>query len=614
MPHKPRRSLVLSVALGLATLCASAAAQDVEFSQETVLRLKDADGGLRLDETTSVRVRFVSERAARDGTFPVIDPYYAPLTELEARWNGKKIDGDQIGTVTPQSGDVFLAPGAVRVIRAPSVPKPGDRLEYRARRSYRDPAYAPVLRVPNISRVARFEVTVEHPDDVAVTFEVVSPRGQGTQSVARPGAGRTVLVIENVDRADALPLFAPDAAAEVLVHATRDGVDLLSTTPAGFAAWYRGLSAHARPDTLSPTLAAVAATLARETPRETVAAVHDYVRSSVRYLADARDAGAIVPRAPDVVVAQGYGDCKDRAFLASALAGHLGIDVDVVLLATAPVADFDAAHVSLYDHAIAAWDGPDGQTVYFDPTHRHVPFGSLPEGDVSARALRVSAAGGRRVVVPAPEGGPLLDVAVRAALDRPAEGEAEVTVRGEAFAAVRQALDGGRAVDLENVMSALASASLVKIELSRFEVVEAGADSARLTARADLSEFVIASPTKRYLPQTPFRAVSPEAPGRAGDGLSVWTDGRPDVRLVLDLDPGTLAAAPDSVSMGDPAVAAFSAQLTPADGRVRVAYRFRQQARRFDGAARDAYLALATAYLDARREMFVFRPADAETP
>ncbi len=604
--------LVAGTALYFAT---PAGAQDVRYEQTTTLALKGGSGsGYRLDEKTEVEIAFISERSTRNRAVSVLNASYAPLTSFHGWWNGERIAREFIQERTPQLADVFMSPGEVREMVAPETPKPGDVLSYRYERSFGDLGYAPVLTVPDLSRVEAFAVIVEHPVELVVSFDVFAPRGEVPYEVERE-RGKTTLRFGAIERAETLPLFGHQGyAAQVLVHARQGDEDVLPITPEAFAGWYRSLTAGARPDSLSPALVELAASLERDTDEATVAAIHDYVRGTVRYVADERAAGAIVPRAPDLVAQQGYGDCKDRAFLTAALARQLGLDVDVVLLSTTPVPEFDAAHVSLYNHVIAAWDRPDGETIYFDPTHRHVPFGALPESDVNARALRLTSEGAEPVILPTPATAPLFDVTIHADLEALDAAQAEVTVRGEFYGAVREAVDSGRGVDVENVLSALSALSLYKLRLQHFEPVEVAGDSARFTAVADLSELVVSSPTRRYLPKTPFRAVPAELAERADDPLPIWTDLRPDVRLVLDLDPGSLHAAPDSLALDGGNAATYHATLTPDGDRVRVVYRFRQSARRFDGADRDAYLHLGLAYLGARRDMFVLRPAELGTP
>lgn len=607
-----RGSAGRSCALGLALVLGSvAAAQDVGYSVHHTFTLEPSrEGGLHLREEADVNVRFVSERSTRDAAFSVYDAFYGPVQDLRAELNGRRLGRDDIRTSASPSEDVFLQSGEVHTITPPQRPSPGDVLRYTYRREYVDPAYAPLIYVPNLDRVEAYQVTVRHPASVTVDFDVFVPRGEATHDVERPSPSETVLTFRNVGGDKALPLFPHNgmaAAARLRIEA--GGEPVLPSTPEAFASWYRALTAGAVPDTLSPTLRDLAQSLRRDTDAETVEAIHDHVRGTIRYVADVRGAGAIVPRAPDLVTSRGYGDCKDRAFLVAALARSLGIDVDVVLISTEAVPEFEGAHVSLYNHVINAYDG-GGRTVYFDPTSRYVPFGSLPEGDVDGQALRLGDEP-EQVRVRAPEADPMLDVRITADLDAPADAEAVVTVRGDLFGAVQEAMAVGRKLDAENLLGGASGAFLYKIRLDDFEPVEVGAHEATFRATADLSEFVVASPTRRYLPQTPFRSVPSEAAERAGDDLPIHTGWRPDARLVLDLAPGTWTASADSVAYGEAGgPVRFEARLDASGERTLIDYRFQQRARRFAGADRRAYLDVADRYLDARRDMFIFRAAE----
>ncbi|MEM6287460.1 MAG: hypothetical protein AAF845_09910 [Bacteroidota bacterium] len=543
--------------------------------------------------------------------FFVGDPFYAPAEDVRAEMNGRRLRGDAIQTFTPPSEDVFLQPGEIYALTPQRRPEPGDVFAYRYRRTYVDPAYAPILKVPNVDRVERFEIAVRHPASVTAGFDVVTPRGGELHTVERRSDTETVLTFADLSAADDLPLFPyNDAHASVRLQFDTEAGPILPTDAPSFAAWYERLVEGAVPDTLSASLQAVAEGLRRETERETVSAIHDHVRGSIRYVADERAEGAFVPRAPDLVASRGYGDCKDRAFLVRALAAHLGIDVDVVLISTEAVPAFEGAHVFLYNHVINAY-GEGDEAVYFDPTHRYVPFGSLPEGDVDGQALRLGAQPAQ-VRVAALEADPMLDVRITASLAAPDAAEATVTVRGDLFGAVQEAMAVGRRLDAENLLSGASGAFLYKIRLGYFEPVDVGETEATFRAEADLSEFVVASPTRRYLPHTPFRAVPAETAERANDALPVYTDWRPDARLVLDLDAGAWQAAPDSVAFGAPADAAhFAARLGASGERTVIDYRFRQRTRRFAGPDRDPYLAFADRYLGARRGMFIFRAAEA---
>ncbi len=180
-------------------------------------------------------------------------------------------------------------PGRVYVLNAPSAPSHGGKMTYRNRWAYADFAYAPIVRVPNVDRVTAYVVAVEHPASVEVTFDVFAPQGEVAYAVRQPRPERTEIRFEDLDPLTDLPLFPHNGyhAAVLPKFAGADG-PTLHTRPADFAVWYRDLTRQAMPDTLSTRLRDLAASLQREPEAETVAAIHDYARGAIRYVADER--------------------------------------------------------------------------------------------------------------------------------------------------------------------------------------------------------------------------------------------------------------------------------------------------------------------------------------
>lgn len=596
----------LAAAAGLALLLArpaAAQAPDVLYSETHTFTVPA--GSAEITEDVEVAMTYVSARSVQGTEFGVGEQYFNRVTDFRAELDGRGVRARQFTTERTTPRDVFLSGGQVQSFRLDETPRVGQRLTYRYRRTYPDAAYLPILYVPSMDRLERYEVVVRHPAGLTAAFDVAAPRGSETgQQTTTPTEARVVFA--NLSRAEPLALFAlSDVHAAVQIDLRRGETALTPTRPDEFAAWYERLLAGV--DTTATTaMRATAESLRRDTPEATVAAIHDHVRRGIRYIADARDAGAFVPRAPDIVLGRAYGDCKDRALLVATLARLVGLRVDVVLAGTVPVAATRGVSFGLYNHAICAF-GDGARRVYFDPTHPYLPFGDLPEGDVDGRALRLGPDGAEDVRLAAQDSLPALDVAVRVSLDAPAAGEATVVARGSLLGLVREALDKGTGPDAVNALSAAAGDLLYKIRLGGLELVSDTPTAVTFTARADLSEFVVASPTRRYLPQTPFRAVPPEARERLADALPVTLPARPHVRLALTIAPGAWAAEPASVAWGTP-LAHFSATVAPSPDGTVLTYLFDQRTRHFAGSDRDAYVAFADRYLGARRDMFTFRP------
>jgi hypothetical protein len=113
------------------------------------------------------------------------------------------------------------------------------------------------------------------------------------------------------------------------------------------------------------------------TADDTLRAVQRWVAQDIRYVSIALGLGGYQPRAPDEVVATGYGDCKDKATLFVAAATSLGFEAYPVLLNSSDEVERDLPSISQFDHAIAAVERPGGR-VYIDLTADLAPYGELP--------------------------------------------------------------------------------------------------------------------------------------------------------------------------------------------------------------------------------------------
>lgn len=106
--------------------------------------------------------------------------------------------------------------------------------------------------------------------------------------------------------------------------------------------------------------------------RDRITAIVRYVQDEVRYVSDSTGLGSHVPRTPAAVLANGYGDCKDKSLLLVALLRAIGVEASVALtdidrgyelqtLAPSPFA---------FDHAIVRI-GHGPHTVWVDATASH---------------------------------------------------------------------------------------------------------------------------------------------------------------------------------------------------------------------------------------------------
>ncbi|MDQ6717621.1 MAG: DUF3857 and transglutaminase domain-containing protein [Gemmatimonadota bacterium] len=176
---------------------------------------------------------------------------------------------------------------------------------------------------------------------------------------------------------DAVPLlkpelFAPDTGLKAMTVSV--------SPPRGWRAigdWYAPIVAGRY--TLGPTAAdkIKSITSGAKSLRDSIAAIHKWVSTDVRYVAITLAQGGYVPRDAETVARTGFGDCKDKTMLFLAALKSIGVTGFPVLLnATAKVNEATPT-LAAFNHMIAAVETENGFR-YSDLTVSDVSFGELP--------------------------------------------------------------------------------------------------------------------------------------------------------------------------------------------------------------------------------------------
>lgn len=107
-------------------------------------------------------------------------------------------------------------------------------------------------------------------------------------------------------------------------------------------------------------------------PEDRLTEVLRLVQDEIRYLSLVMGTGGYIPRRPDVVLASGYGDCKDKSLLLAAALRHVGVDAQVALVNTRSGAFLPQRLPSnlIFNHAITRAE-IDGKVFWLDPTLTH---------------------------------------------------------------------------------------------------------------------------------------------------------------------------------------------------------------------------------------------------
>jgi transglutaminase-like putative cysteine protease len=113
---------------------------------------------------------------------------------------------------------------------------------------------------------------------------------------------------------------------------------------------------------------------------DSVAAIHKWVASDIRYVSIALGRGGYVPRDAAAVTQSGFGDCKDKTMLFLAALRSIGVKGYPVLLNTLTKVDEKAPTINVFNHMIAAVQGRNGY-VFTDLTDSQLPYGQLSQSE-----------------------------------------------------------------------------------------------------------------------------------------------------------------------------------------------------------------------------------------
>jgi Tfp pilus assembly protein PilF len=155
--------------------------------------------------------------------------------------------------------------------------------------------------------------------------------------------------------------------------------------------WYASLQ-KPRAD-VSATIRAKADGLVKglSTPADKVNAIYDYVSKNIRYVSLSFGVGRYQPHSADDVLANQYGDCKDKATLFEALLAAENIDSYPVLINSQLKIDPDMPSPGQFDHLINIVV-LDGKTEWADTTPGVAPFGFLMPQLLDKQALAIPSA------------------------------------------------------------------------------------------------------------------------------------------------------------------------------------------------------------------------------
>lgn len=168
------------------------------------------------------------------------------------------------------------------------------------------------------------------------------------------------------------------------------------------AHWYQQLEASRIAPTPEIKAKAEEITRGANSDDEKIRLLYNYVATKFRYIGVDFGIGRYQPHAAAEVLANGYGDCKDKHTLLAALLTAAGVHSDAVLISSARKIDADVPSPGQFDHVVTAI--PQGKDfLWLDSTEEVAPAGYLFLLLRDKQALAVPDTGDGRLVRTPPD-------------------------------------------------------------------------------------------------------------------------------------------------------------------------------------------------------------------
>jgi hypothetical protein len=268
---------------------------------------------------------------------------------------------------------------------------------------------------------ARYSLTL--PDGWTMEPFWVNWKPQEGQPAATRGTSR-VWEFADVPAIEEEPLMpeARSLAGRLGVRIKPPGPDRRSLSSwADIGAWYEALSLARRAPDAAVSAKARELTAGAPDALSRLRALAWFVQREIRYAAVQIGVGGFRPHPASSVLANRYGDCKDKATLLASLLEATGLASHYILVNTARGNLTPDSPASLYsfNHIVLAVCLPDdvtgeglpalvvhprlGRLLVFDPTYPHAPLGRLPFYLQGNTALLVANGSGELLTLPMPE-------------------------------------------------------------------------------------------------------------------------------------------------------------------------------------------------------------------
>ena len=362
----------------------SANSEEAAVFERILNRVRFENDGTEVGETEAV-IRIQSQ-AGVEAFGQLVFGYSSATEKLEVEYvRVRKPDGQVV--VTPESTAQDFAPDVLK--EAPmysdyrqrhisvAALRPGDTLEYRT-----------VTRVLTPLAAGNFWYEYTFPKGMVVNEDRLEIDVPKAREVKLKAPTHEPEIDETADRRiytwvarDIHPERDKDRDKDKDEADEDTGPDVQLTTFTDWkqvAQWYAKLQGERMTVDDSVRKKAEELTKGADTPTEKARRLYDFVARNVRYVSISLGVGRYQPHSASDVLQNGYGDCKDKHTLFSALLRAEGIQSYPVLIGSSRTLDVDVPSPAQFDHVItAARLGTGTGLTWLDTTPEVTPFGLI---------------------------------------------------------------------------------------------------------------------------------------------------------------------------------------------------------------------------------------------
>jgi hypothetical protein len=269
-----------------------------------------------------------------------------------------------------------------------------------------------------------------------------------------------------------------------------------------------------------------------ETELDKLAKIYSFVRANIRYIAIQDSIHNIVPHEPISVISNGYGDCKDLAYLIHSIAKAYSIETNMALVNSKYRMDKDNVNPSLFNHVITVYR-KSGKSYYLDATCPYYFFGEMPESFYGLNYLLLEENNVKMYDFPQKTEKPSLQAYFITDLDSLQNSECTLKLRDDYRIITQYNEKQSNDTDFENNLNKLLSDNIPYVKFTEVRVESRSDSLYTIKAKADLRTFFISSKNRFYLRKFPFNQYYTEMDKRNKDNFKFYMADHNDI--VLDI-------------------------------------------------------------------------------